>query len=450
MNKADKKLFYTILLPSIIDAAFSQLFAVVDSVMVGQMPGSTVAVAALSITQSPINLIICVTNAFFIGTTAAIAWHVGTKEKEKVYETAHQSLMLATVIGLVLFGITYIFASEIMGFVCSNRDILPTAVEYYRINAIGFFFQIVSISITAAFRGIGKTKMPLIYNTIGNGANVVLNYILIYGKLGISPMYVKGAAVATVISKVIIFTAALSIFIFGKDGFKPRKEKFTLRLSDTMKHRMLKIGLTGAGEQLILQSGATITAKIISVLPTPKIASLQVVSNIESFAWSTGDACCTASTALFGKSLGEKDEKKGRAYLRLTEYWALIFAGAEILIMCLGGKFICRLFSNDTSLYPDIIRLLLIASLGLPCINTHKTVSGALRGAGDSFAPLIASLISLWVFRVALGYVLISVLGKGIYAYRWCLDADQFVRMVCMLIFYFTNHWKKIKINSRE
>ncbi len=450
MNKTDKKLFYTILLPSVIDVAFGQLFSLVDSVMVGQMPGSTVAVAALSITQSPINLIICVANAFFIGTTATVAWHFGTKEEDKIYETAHQSFMLAVFIGAVLSLFTHSFAPEIMSFVCSNREILPTAVDYYRINSVGFIFQILSICITAVFRGVGKTKMPLMYNIIGNGTNVILNYILIYGKLGIEPMYAKGAAVATVISKVIIFVIAFVVFIFGKDGFRPKKGKISLKLSDSVKHRMIKIGLTSAGEQLILQSGATLTAKIISVLPTPQIASLQVVSNFESFAWSTGDACCTASTALFGKSLGERKENKGRAYLRLTEYWALGFAGVEILIMCLGGRFICRLFTNDASLYPDIIKLLFIASLGLPCINTHKTVSGALRGAGDSVAPLIASFISLWIFRVALGYLLISVLGKGVYAYRWCLDADQFVRMAVMLIFYFTNHWKKVKIKSEE
>ena len=221
------------------------------------------------------------------------------------------------------------------------------------------------------------------------------------------------------------------------------EDKISLRLSEQVRGKMLRIGITSAFEQLILQSGATLTAKIISVLPTKQIAALQITSNLESLAWSSGDACCTAATSLFGKSLGERSQSRARAYLRLSEKWALLFSTVEMLIFCLGGGIICRLFTNDVSIYGDIVLFLRIAAIGLPFINTHKTVGGALRGAGDSFAPLISSLISLWVFRVALGYVLISVLCLGGAAYRWSLNADQFVRMTAMLIFYLSGHWKK-------
>ena len=253
----------------------------------------------------------------------------------------------------------------------------------------------------------------------------------------------KGAAVATVISKVVIFVISISFFIFYKNGFPCHRENISLRLSDHVKHRMMRIGAASACEQLVLQLGATLTAKIISVLPTSQIAALQITSNLEALAWSTGDACCTSATALFGKSLGEGSEQKARGYLRLSEIWALLFSFAEILIFCFCGGIICRLFTNDTSIYGSIVSLLKITAVGLPFINTHKTVSGALRGAGDSVAPLISSLISLWIFRVLLGYILISVMNMGAPAYRWCLNVDQFVRMTAMLIFYFSGHWKK-------
>lgn len=442
MVKADSKIFYKILFPTVVEMIFNQLFMMVDNVMVGHIPDSTIAVAAVSLCSSPINLVLCVMSAFFIGTTATVAWYYGAGDDDKVYETAHQSLMLATFSGLALTVLTYVFSPQIMGFVCGGSETLETAVLYYRINSVGFFFQICSICITASFRGKGITKLPMIYNISGNALNVVLNYILIYGKLGFAPMYVKGAAVATVISKIIVFILSV-IFFVNRDCFRPRRDKISFRLSEQMKSRMLKIGLTSAGEQLVLQSGATLTAKIISVLPTKHIAALQITSNLESFAWSSGDACCTASTSLFGKSLGERRTDKAKAYLKMSEIWALIFAAAEIAVFCFGGKLICRIFTNDTSIYGEITSLLIIAAVGLPCINTHKTVSGALRGAGDSVGPLIASFVSLWIFRVALGYILISVLHMGAAAYRWCLNADQFVRMAAMLIFYFTNHWKK-------
>lgn len=450
MESINKKIFYSILFPTVIESLFNQLFSLIDSIMVGHIPNSTVAVAALSLCSSPINLVICVMTSFFIGTTALIAWQFGAEEKEKMNETAQQSLMLAAFSGIILTAATYIFAPQIMGFVCGKSETLETAVLYYKTNSIGFFFQICSICITAAFRGKGITKIPMLYNITGNGLNVILNYILIYGRLGFAPMYVKGAAVATVISKAAIFIISLMFFIFYKNGFHPKKADVSLRLSEPVRHRMLKIGLTSACEQLVLQSGATLTAKIISVLPTKQIAALQITSNLEAFAWSSGDACCTASTSLFGKSLGEGRVDKARGYLKLSELWALIFSAAEIAVFCFGGRLICNLFTNDVSIYGDIISLLIIASVGLPFINTHKTVSGALRGAGDSFGPLIASLLSLWIFRVFLGYILISVLDMDAAAYRWCLNADQFVRMSAILFFYLSGHWKKYAVITEK
>ena len=90
-----------------------------------------------------------------------------------------------------------------------------------------------------------------------------------------------------------------------------------------------------------------------------------------------------------------------------------------------------------------VTELLVISALAMPFINLHLTCSGALRSAGDSVAPLIASLISLWVFRVGIGYVVVSVLGMGVYAYRWCMTLDQFVRFLAVIIFFKKGRWKK-------
>lgn len=87
MERLNKGNFYRILFPSVVELIFSQLFSMVDSVMVEHIPDSTVAVAALSLCGSPINLIICVINAFFIDTTAVVAWHYGAENKEKMYES---------------------------------------------------------------------------------------------------------------------------------------------------------------------------------------------------------------------------------------------------------------------------------------------------------------------------------------------------------------------------
>ena len=209
------------------------------------------------------------------------------------------------------------------------------------------------------------------------------------------------------------------------------------------KKRLLPIGLSTAGEQAVLQSGAILIAKVVALLPVAHIAANQIVVNVETFAWASGGACAVAATSLFGRSIGEGKPEKGRAYLRFIIKWAILFAIVEMVVFTAMGRPMAALFTNDQSLYPMIMRILLISAITLPLIGTHQSVSGALRSAGDTVAPLVASVISLWVIRLIPGFFLIKIMGMGIYAYRFLIFADQGVRLLVAAIFYLTGHWKK-------
>ena len=447
--KEDKRIFYNLVFPALLEVIIIRLLHIADSVMLGQMQDSTLAVAAVGLCGAPINLIVSVTSAFFYGTTAAVAWYYGANEKKNMRTFAWQSMAVAAIVAVLFSVFSILGAGPIMKFICGSGETLTLATSYYRIYACGFFFQILTSNITAILRGIGITKIPLLYNITGGAINVILNYLLIYGKWGFPELRSDGAALATTISMIVSFIIAALILVFKKTDINFRLG-LNKKIDSSIKTRLLPIGLTSAGEQLILQIGAIFTSKIIAVLPTSDIAANQIVANLEAFAWSTGAACQVASTSLFGRSLGENNQPKAKSFLSFAVKWTLGFAFAEMLVFCLFGKQLGMVFSNDSGIYGIITILLLISSLSLPFINVHQTVSGALRSAGDSIAPLIASFISLWVFRVLLGYLTISVLDMGIYAYKWCIVADQFVRCTIVCIFYLSGHWKKFILKYRE
>lgn len=442
LQKSDKNAFYTLMFPVLIEQVIIRLFNIADSIMVGQMTDSTVAVAAVGLCNSPINLIGSVSNAFFIGTTAAIAWYFGANEKRKMRTFAWQSMGIATAVATVLSLFSIVFAKDIMRFVCGEAETLPIAASYYQINAYGFFFQIITFNISAMLRGIGISKLPMIYNLTGGAVNVVLNYLLIFGVGFFPELRSDGAALATVISKGVTFVFALLVLLFKKTDLDFRLG-IDKKPDNAIKNRLLPIGLTAGSEQIILQVGGILSAKIMAGLPTAQIAAYQIVINVEGFAWATGYACQSATTSLFGRSLGEHKHRKAQNFLRLAVKWALGFALFEILLFCILGKQIAMLFTNDASLYPTIIGLLIISACVLPFINTHQTVSGALRSSGDSVAPLISSFISLWVFRVILGYIFVNVLDLGVYWFKLTLLGDQLTRCIIVSIFYLKGHWKK-------
>lgn len=442
LSKKDKHIFYSLMIPVIIETITIRILNITDSIMVGHIPNSTIAVAAIGLCSSPINLITSVISAIFIGTTATIAWYHGAKEHRKMRTVAFQSTILSIFIAILITATSIIFSDQLMGFVCGESETFPIASNYYKIIAYGFFFQIITANITALFRGIGITKVQTTYNVIGAIVNVFLNYVLIYGKLGLPALGAQGAALATTISQAVPFIIAIVILLKNKTELN-FKLGFDKKLDPSFKKRLLPIGLTSAGEQIALQLAAVFMTKIIATLPTEDIAVNQIVTQLEKFSLATGAGCRVAMTTLFGKCLGAKDEPKGRSYLRFALRWALIFAAIEFAIFFLFGTQIASIFSNDTALYPVISSLLLVAAFELPFVNIQRTLTGALRGAGDSMAPLIASTISIWVVRVFLGYLIINVLDMGIYAYRFVLIIEQLIRCIIMGTFYLKGHWKK-------
>ena len=204
------------MLPALVELLLSQFFGMVDTIMLGRLPDSALVLTAVGITASPINLVVCVVTAFCIGTTATVAVFTGAGKSDRARSASRQSLLLLSAAGIILTVVCIAFAEPIIRFAGAEGETLAPSVSYYRLIAAGFFFQSVTISITASLRGVGITKLPMLYNLTAAGINVGLNYILIYGQLGCPAMGVEGAALATTLSKIISFLAAVFIMFFVK------------------------------------------------------------------------------------------------------------------------------------------------------------------------------------------------------------------------------------------
>lgn len=447
LTRRDVGFFLSIMLPALVEMLLSQVFSMVDTIMLGRMPDSAVVLAAVGITTSPINLVVCVMTAFCIGTTATVAVFTGAGKNEQARSASGQSLLLMAAAGIVVTVICMVFAEPIIRFSGAKDEILPLAAAYYRLISAGFFFQSITISITASLRGVGITKVPMLYNLLSALVNVILNYIMIYGKLGCPAMGIHGAALATTLSKLVAFGISVGMMFFGglSVGFR-RGERFRLDLP--IMKRILKIGITSGMEQVILQSGAVLSTKILAVIPTADFAAYQIASSVEGIAWQPGSACCAASTTCMGQAIGEGRPEKAHAMTKMIFLTALAMSGILVLVFLFCGYPLASVYTEDAAVAKTAAQILLYCAVALPGVSTHQTIAGALRGAGDTRTPMIASLCSLWVFRVALSFLLVRVCGMGVLAMRVCISLDQIVRASINLIRYLRGRWVQTSFAS--
>ena len=246
-RKTLRKRIRELALPALAEHLLGTLFGMVDMVMVGNV--NTESLAAVGLTNQPMLMAISVFQALNVGSTALIARYMGTEDNETAGAVVKQTLIITLILGIVLTVPGYFFAENMMSFMGAKSEVLPLATQYLKIIALGGVFITISMGIGAALRGSGDTVTPMRYNIVSNLLNVVLNYILIYGKLGFPAMGITGAAIATTLSRFIGMILAL-LAIYHPNSILSLAERKGFYLDFKIIKRILNIGIPSGVEQL--------------------------------------------------------------------------------------------------------------------------------------------------------------------------------------------------------
>ncbi|NLM11868.1 MAG: MATE family efflux transporter [Clostridiaceae bacterium] len=443
LHKKDIKNIIEITWPAFIELVMSTLFGMVDMVMVGRV--SAAAIAAVGLTNQPFMLLMAVFAAVNVGTTTLVAWNIGSENTKDAKAVARQTIIINLILGIVMSLLGIFTARSVILFMGGNEDTLELGIQYFQIVSAGLVFQSMNAGITAALRGAGETKIPMVYNVGANLLNVFGNYILIYGKLGLPAMGVAGAALSTTISRLIACLAGLYTIFFSRKTIMKLSVKDNFRCDKNIIKQIFSIGLPSALEQFVLQSGLMLFARTVSELGTNAFAAHQIGVNINGLSFAPGMAFGVAATTLVGQSLGANDRNKAEQYAR-TIHKISVCVGLFIgLIFILFSHPLARVYNSDADVVSKAGTVLKLVALGQAGIATQLPIAGALRGAGDTRFPLYASATGIWVFRVAFSYIFVNVLNWGLMGAWLSLILDQYTRATIVYIRFRTGKWKYIR-----
>lgn len=435
--------------PVFVELLLSSFFGMVDMMMIGQITDpnySAAAVASVGLTNQPYFLMVSLVQALNVGATAIISRYHGAKQYQDMENVLKHVLTLSvSCFILPLVVLTFIFAPNILLFLGAEPYTLEIAVPYFRCIMIGFLFTGVTLSVSAALRGVGETKIPMKNNLIANGVNVVLNYILIYGLFGFPALKLLGTGIATLIANALAMTLMFSYLLRGKSKikfhlFKPFKIQLTLI------KRLVKLGIPSAMEQLLFRLGAITFTVIVAQLGTVVYAAHQIGLNLWSLSISPSQAFGIAASTLTGKNIGAKNIANATRYVNIIRKMAFCVA----LIMGTLFYFFSPLLASGYTSSQDIIHMVMIIAPILaiiqPFLAEQIVLAGTLRGAGDTIWPMIATVLGVFVVRTALAYYFVQVLNVGLIGAWWALLGNQLVSSFIVWLRYGTGKWKHIQI----
>lgn len=430
-------------LPAIIENVLQVLLGISDTYFVGQLGKE--AIAAVGVTNLMMNVFIAFFLAVSVGATAIIARYIGAKRPKQAAHSTKQALIIAICLGGVMGGFNLVYAPLILGKLGVETSVFVLALPYFRIVSGPVFLIGVIYTLSSTLRAAGDTVSPMKAGTVANVINIVLDYILIFGVLGIPGMGIYGAAIATTISRII------NVFILIRvlKGYKSPLHidfKSNWALDYKCIKDIIKVGIPASIEKLIMRSGQLLYGGMIITLGTSAYAAHNIAGVIESFSYLPGMGFGVAAATLVGQNLGSKNNKGAfeagkKAYLLSTVFMVVI--GSVFFIF---ARPLVMLFTKEPEVVSQGALVLRVIALFQPFLSATLVVTSALHGAGDTKFPMFASLLGIWGVRVLGVYILSIVFNFGLLGVWIAYALDVTLRGVLLVLRFKKGKWKHANV----
>ena len=422
-------------IPMMLANLLQAVYSMVDMIVVGQF-GGPAGLSAVGIGSQLTNLFLAVGMGFSNGAQVVISQQVGLKSK-KISKTIGTLLTTELILAIIVGAIGVVFHQGILGLMNTPSAAWDEAVGYLVICSFGMIFIYGYNALCAVLRGMGESKLPMVFIAVASLVNVVLDLVFVGGfHWGAS-----GAAAATVIAQGVAFFCA-GIFLYRHK----EAAQFDFRLKSFAIDReqlgaLCRLGIPSVVQQFLITISITFVNAQVNAYDVTASAvdsvggKLNMVANIITGAISTASATMIAQS--FGARKMDRVKKTFRACLAICMAWWVILSACYLLF----PRQIFGLFTTDEQvleLAPTYLRYAVIWLLALCSMDAPFSL---VQGVGYASFNLVVGLLDGVVARIGLSLVLGHVMGLTGF---WLGNGlAGFVTTIAMGIYYLTGRWEK-------
>jgi len=378
-------------------------YQLTDTFWVGRL--GTDAVAAVSISFPIIFLIISLGSGLAMAGTILVAQYKGRNDQKAVNHITSQTLMMVVIISIILAAIGYILSPFLIGLMGAEPGVYSSAVSYMKISFIGMIFMFTYMVFQSLMRGVGDVKTP-VYIVLGTVIlNLFLDPLFIFGYKFIPAFGVSGAAMATIATQGLAAIIGIMLLIKGRPQIQ-------LHLNDlkpdiSLIKRMFKLGFPASIEQSARALGMTIMTFLVATFGTLTLAAYGIGSRILSFVIIPAMGLSMATSTLVGQNMGAKKLDRVEKVVKLSSLAGFIFLTlAGIIVFFFANQISAIFIPGEIGTIQSSALFIKIMALTFGFIGVQMALSGALRGTGNTMVSMVLSIISLWVLRFPLAYIL--------------------------------------------
>jgi MATE family multidrug resistance protein len=412
--RADFLLTLRLALPLIIAEVGWMSMGIVDTIMVGRLPDSAVAIGATGLGQSLYHSVAIFGGGLLLGLDTFVSHAYGREDLDDARHSLANGLFLAFALTPLLMLAVSFWPATMTRFGISVELVGPMG-PFLRALNWGTLPLLAYFALRRYLQAV-NVALPIMFALISaNIVNAVGDWALIYGHLGFRAMGITGSGWSTCFARVYMagVMAITLLWVESKRDSSLSKWAGAVRIDLHRVWALLKLGAPAA-TQILCEIGAFSAATaLIAKLGAVPLSGHEIALNCAALTFMVPLGISSAAAVRVGQQLGRKDPAGAR-----RAGWSAITLGASFMT-CSGLVFvsfptlIARLFSPDPMVIRTGAKLLLVAAAFQLFDGLQTVATGALRGAGDTKTPMLANFIAYWLIGIPAGYVLCFRLGWG-------------------------------------
>lgn len=423
-------------LPFFLTNLIQSLYNIADIMVVGHFCGSSgIAGASIggSVTMTITYMIIGLCNGGAIMT----AQYAGRKSESDIKETIGTTFTLMLLLAAISTAATWLMTDHILAALNTPSEAYAETRVYFRICMTGSVFIFGYNAIASILRGLGDSKTPM-YFGIGS---CILNILLDILFVGILKTDVSGAALATVISQaasmvgcVIYLKATGFIFDFRPRSFRLIPQKISV---------MLRLGLPGAIQNMIVSGGFLTVSSITNSLGVYAASGVAVAAKINNLAQMPAGAIGMAVSSMVGQNVGAGNFDRARSTMKNGIAISLVIGIIAFTIVQTMPMQMLRLLVDDTAVLEQGLQYIRITSFDYLLVAFVFPLNGLCNGSGHTLFTMIPSVFSSVIARVPVAFICTRVLGMGISGVALSTPTGTFSAIIICGIYYLSDKWCK-------
>ncbi len=439
----DNRTFYRRLtylsLPIILQYLLTSSLSFIDTLMITQVGESALAAVGLA------NQMFFLITLFYFGVSSGaaifIAQYWGAGQKDELRKTMGIALSVGLAGAFFAAAISFFFPVTVMKVFSDDPAVIAQGVDYLKIVAFSYITQSIVMNYSAALRSTGDSKTPMYTSLISLSINVILNYGLILGHFGLPRLEVRGAAIATLIARLLEAIILIAIIYHRKGAVAaPLTSLFTYSRSDVKTYFVTCLPVIL--NEMFWSLGMTFYKIAYAKLGTQVIASVNVSQAIEHLYFVVFIGISHAAAIMIGNKIGENEISLSQAYamrfLKIS-FLAGLFMGTLLFI---SAPLMARVFNLTDYVYDISVLSLRVLSFYTPVkAFAMMIVVGILRSGGDTTFSMVIEISGVWMIGVPLAFLGALVFNLPIYSIYALIGIEEIYKCILSLIRIRSGKW---------